>query len=131
MPDGNNYGSDSISEMLAERGKTHGDFTDHARITTDLKYVMSGEILARDRRGQPRPSDEAMEALSMIAHKIGRILAGRWDHPDHWDDIAGYAKLVSERLVTGTSAPAPADSPCAFKGVKVAWGHEDPGDTGA
>jgi hypothetical protein len=39
-----------------------------------------------------------VEALEMIAHKIGRILSGDPNHQDHWDDIAGYAKLVSERL---------------------------------
>ena len=43
-------------------------------------------------------SEVQKEALEMIQHKIGRILAGNPDHKDHWDDIAGYAKLVSDRL---------------------------------
>ena len=34
----------------------------------------------------------------MIAHKIGRILAGNPDFKDHWDDIAGYAVLISQRV---------------------------------
>jgi hypothetical protein len=34
----------------------------------------------------------------MIAHKIGRILNGDPDYIDSWDDIAGYAKLVADRL---------------------------------
>ena len=37
------------------------------------------------------------ESLDMIAHKIGRILAGDPDFRDHWDDIAGYAKLVADK----------------------------------
>jgi len=34
----------------------------------------------------------------MIAHKIGRIINGDPDYDDSWVDIAGYAKLVSDRL---------------------------------
>jgi hypothetical protein len=36
--------------------------------------------------------------LEMIAHKIGRVLAGDPNHADHWDDIAGYARLVARRV---------------------------------
>ena len=43
-------------------------------------------------------SDVQKEALDMIAHKIARILAGNQDNKDHWDDIAGYASLVSREL---------------------------------
>lgn len=98
MSDPNNYGSSDIDQLLDARGRTHGDFVDHARITNKLKYVLSDEVLARDKRGQPRPSDAALESLSMICHKIGRIIAGTWDTADHWDDIAGYARLVSRSL---------------------------------
>jgi len=35
-------------------------------------------------------------ALHMIYVKIARILSGQASHRDHWDDIAGYAKLGSE-----------------------------------
>jgi hypothetical protein len=38
------------------------------------------------------------EALDMIQHKIGRILAGNPNHHDHWHDIAGYATLVANEL---------------------------------
>ncbi len=83
-----------IQELLDVRGKTHGDYEDHARITQRLKLVINDELHTRDLRGQPALSYKATESLDMIAHKIGRILAGQWDHKDHWDDIAGYAKLV-------------------------------------
>lgn len=43
-------------------------------------------------------SDTQRETLDMVVHKIGRILAGDPDHIDHWDDIAGYAKLVANEL---------------------------------
>jgi hypothetical protein len=42
--------------------------------------------------------DDMAETLSMIAHKIGRIIAGNPEEPDHWRDIAGYAQLVANRL---------------------------------
>ena len=86
---------DAVKALLNERGKTHGNYTDHARITQAIKGVMIDELLLRSSRGQDRLSPEALESLDMIAHKIGRILAGQWDHPDHWRDIAGYAKLVN------------------------------------
>jgi hypothetical protein len=34
----------------------------------------------------------------MVVHKIGRILNGDPHYADSWVDIAGYAKLVADRL---------------------------------
>lgn len=79
---------------LTEKKRTHGDFTDHARITQSLKNVMRVE------HGFERLSNTQVEALEMIFHKIGRILAGDPNVHDHWDDIAGYAKITSERIKT-------------------------------
>ena len=80
--------------LLAERGKTHGDFNEHAHITQNLKAAM------RRYDSWERLTASQMEALEMIAHKIGRILAGNPNYADHWDDIAGYAKLVADRCQT-------------------------------
>jgi hypothetical protein len=38
------------------------------------------------------------ESLHMIAHKIGRIMTGNPDHLDHYQDIEGYSRLISQRL---------------------------------
>ena len=38
------------------------------------------------------------EAIHMILVKLSRIIYGNHDHADHWDDIAGYALLVADRL---------------------------------
>lgn len=81
-----------IQEILTERKSQHGDFTDHARITQSLKNVMRVEA------GFERLTNIQIEAVDMIFHKIGRILAGNPNHQDHWDDIAGYATLVSQRI---------------------------------
>ena len=42
--------------------------------------------------------NDQLEALDMIVHKIARIVNGDPNYSDSWVDIAGYAKLVSDRL---------------------------------
>lgn len=86
----------STEALLAERGKTHGDFGDHARIAQDLKVIVREENDLRPGRNQLMLTHAQLESLEMICHKIGRILAGNADYHDHWDDIAGYAKLCSK-----------------------------------
>ncbi len=81
-------------ELLNERQKTHGDYSMHAEITQELKDKMF------EMDGWGRLDYCQKEALHMIAHKIGRILAGNPFFKDHWDDIAGYAKLVADRCPT-------------------------------
>lgn len=81
-----------VDAILEERGRRYGKFTGHAAVTQAIKSVMFNTRpdleLAADQR----------EALEMIAHKIGRILNGDPDYADSWVDIAGYAKLVADRL---------------------------------
>jgi hypothetical protein len=84
--------ADATETLLAERGKTHGDYSDHARVTQAIKAVMVAGP------NWDKLSDIQKETLEMNAHKVGRVLSGDPDHLDHWDDIAGYAKLVSIRL---------------------------------
>lgn len=81
----------SVDAILAERQKTHGDYTVHSGITYMLKQVM------RSQSSFPRLTPDMQETLDMTAHKIGRILAGNPNEPDHWDDISGYAKLTADR----------------------------------
>jgi len=81
-----------IDTLLAERGQTHGDYADHASVTQQVKDTF------RCHAGWLRLNDMQRETMDMIAHKAGRILAGNPNHADHWDDIAGYARLVSQRL---------------------------------
>jgi hypothetical protein len=88
---------DTTAAILQARGKVHGNFTDHARITSKLKDVVLEECRDRNLRGQPPLTLEMRESLDMIMHKVGRIIAGKADHDDHWDDIAGYARLVADR----------------------------------
>jgi hypothetical protein len=88
--------TDSTDEILAQRGKTHGDYSDHALVTQNLKSQMQ---LGKN---WDDLNPEQKEALEMIQHKVGRILSGNPNFRDHWDDIAGYARLVADRCPNGT-----------------------------
>jgi len=80
--------------LLIERETTHGDYRNTARIIQRLKDTLLVEQVRRTKRGQPRLTDTQKECLDMIVHKIGRIVSGESGHADHWQDIAGYAKLA-------------------------------------
>jgi len=82
----------SVEQVLAQRRGTHGDFTINAHISQMLKDSL------RNQHGWGNLNDVQREALDMISLKIARALSGNPDFKDHWDDIAGYAKLVSQRI---------------------------------
>ena len=86
--------SDTIDAVLDERGSRYGKFESHAEITQTLKRE-AARYLTRQRK---ELSFDQQEALDMIFHKIGRIINGDPDYADSWVDIAGYAKLVADRL---------------------------------
>jgi hypothetical protein len=86
--------SDTIDAVLNERGSRYGKFESHAEITQILKREVA-RYLTRQRK---ELSFDQQEALDMIFHKIGRIINGDPDYADSWVDIAGYAKLVADRL---------------------------------
>jgi hypothetical protein len=76
--------------LLQERHKTHGSFKTNAIISQQIKHCFHtyGKY--------PTENPIYCEALDMIALKLSRILSGQANFKDHWDDIAGYAKLGSE-----------------------------------
>lgn len=80
-----------VNATLAERAKTHGDYTGHANTTQALKDVIRGG------RTYGMLDAHERETLDMIAHKIGRIVSGNPHFADHWHDIAGYATLSEKR----------------------------------
>lgn len=85
----------SIDAVLTERRGTHGDYQEHAAITQQLEDIM------RASGNWNRLEFHEKETLHMIAHKIGRILAGDPHFHDHWVDMAGYAKLSADRNAPG------------------------------
>ncbi len=90
-----------VEKILEEREKTHGAFSDHALYAQQIKNLLRDLAKA----GSKHLTAVQTEALEMIAHKIGRILAGDPNHKDHWDDIAGYAVLVSKELTLRAQIP--------------------------
>ena len=85
---------ESIDALLQKREDQYGSFMFGANIAIRLKGVMHNAIAQKDLHLAP----DQMLALDMIAVKISRILSGNPSHKDSWVDIAGYAKLVSDRL---------------------------------
>lgn len=85
---------DTVTQILTERGNRYGKFTGHAECTQTLKAFFKSKMGAK----WDNLADDQKEALEMIAHKLGRIMNGDPNYADSWVDIAGYAKLVSDRL---------------------------------
>ena len=82
----------TVEQVLVERGNDYGDYASKAQFIQGVKYLM-----------RTSPSWEAMDAdmresMEMIAHKMGRVVYGDPTHKDNFLDIAGYAKLVADRL---------------------------------
>lgn len=86
--------TNDLNQILTERGDRYGTFQGHAQISRTFKRMADG--FAAD-RGKVL-ADDQQEALDMIFHKIARVLNGDPDYADSWQDIAGYAQLVADRL---------------------------------
>lgn len=84
----------NLTDTLNERGSRYGNFLDHAKVTTDLKFIINRALNDRNKT----LACDQIEALDMICHKIGRIVNGDPNYADSWHDIAGYAQLVADRL---------------------------------
>lgn len=81
-----------IQDILDERKTTHGDFVDNSYLSQEIKNTLFETV------GYNDLEPYMAEALDMIVHKIARIVCGDAKFKDHWDDIAGYATLVSHEL---------------------------------
>ncbi len=88
----------SSDEILNEREETHGLYEDVSQTAQALKNcfaVQANWLLL---------SPVQRESLDLIATKLARILNGNPDEIDHWEDVAGYARLVVRELVKETQA---------------------------
>jgi transposase len=83
-----------VDTTLDARAVDYGKFIEGAEVMQMLKRVVQNALSNRDK---VLAHDQA-ESMDMIIHKIGRIINGNPDVVDHWLDIAGYAKLVADRL---------------------------------
>ena len=83
-----------VDTVLDTRALDYGKFKDGAALMQAIKRTMAEHA---QKHGKTF-ADDQWEALEMIVHKIGRIVNGNPDKVDHWTDIAGYAKLIADRL---------------------------------
>lgn len=84
--------ANKVEAILAQRGRDYGDYPQKAGFIQNMKLLI---------RMSPNWFDmdpDMRESVDMIATKMGRIAYGDPSHLDSWIDIAGYAKLVSDRL---------------------------------
>ena len=85
--------SREIDSILKERGSRYGEFKHHAELSQIIHNT------SRIAQGWEKLTHDQKEALTMIAHKIARILNGDPNYEDSWRDIVGYSKLVADRLL--------------------------------
>jgi hypothetical protein len=83
-----------VDKVLDARADQYGSFMQGADIAVRIKGIMHNAIARKDMHLFP----DQLLALDMIAVKISRIVNGNASHRDSWLDIAGYAKLVADRL---------------------------------
>jgi hypothetical protein len=83
-----------IDEVLTARHNNYGSFYDLSTVAQSFKNVMMSHLRQHDKH----LIVDQQEALELIFTKVARILNGNPDNVDSWTDIAGYAKLVADRL---------------------------------
>jgi hypothetical protein len=80
--------------LLTEREKTHGKYRETAALSQSIKDVL------KSGRNWNNMNDQQRESFEQIAGKLARILNGNQNWRDHWDDVAGYAKLGGDHSPT-------------------------------
>ena len=80
----------TTQKVLKERGKTHGNFEDNARIAQGLKAVVQAEETWEDLP----PTDR--EAIDQVFSKLARWISAPKYHDDNATDIIGYVTLADD-----------------------------------
>ncbi len=84
--------TDPTTELLATRGKTHGDYSEQARATMEVMRTLQKCSRWKDM------TDEHVIGIQNIVFKLTRAACGDPMEPDHFDDVGGYAKLISQYI---------------------------------
>ena len=83
---------ENIDDILSERGERYGEYVNVALTAQMLKHAL------RRSNGWNDMAADMKESLEMISNKLARIVNGDCTYLDSWVDVAGYAKLVADRL---------------------------------
>jgi hypothetical protein len=78
-----------MTDLITERKTTHGPYGLTATVAQEIKDIYRTY-------GYSSLTSCQRESLDLIATKIARILVGDSKTRDHWDDIAGYAKIAND-----------------------------------
>lgn len=92
-------------ELIAERAKTHGNWDVQSQLAQHLKSL----IRRPNQLGAEMPPGQR-EALELILVKISRIVCGDSYCRDHWEDIAGYAKLGLDQIFSEPCQTVPQET---------------------
>lgn len=84
------------NKILQDRESNYGSYQANAQLIQQFKNH------ARGMTGWHKMSSDKQQSIDMIFTKIGRIITGDSTHQDSWDDIAGYAELISVYLDEAT-----------------------------
>lgn len=82
----------SIDNILEERGQDYGEF----KTIADFTLLTYDHLVSLDVWKKATPA--MRESAHMILQKLARAFNGNPSKKDTWDDIAGYAMLVSKEL---------------------------------
>ena len=81
-----------VRDILVERGKSYGKYSDGVRVRKDLLKVLN--MHSYTVRGEFLP-EELVIPLGDIIMKLTRMAADPY-HEDNYTDLAGYAELLRE-----------------------------------
>ena len=84
----------NITDTLNDREKKYGSFAANAHIAQGLTGIV------RSSRDWYQLPETQREAIEMIFHKIARQINGAKDYPDNFHDIAGYAMLAEQEILS-------------------------------
>lgn len=98
----------NTEDLLHFRAAQYGHFPHQAALAQQLKFSLQNFKAGTSWKELPPASREALE---MICHKMARILNGKPDYEDNWQDIAGYATLVLQELQITSKSNLPSTSP--------------------
>ena len=89
---------EKVRQTLNQRQEQYGSFEDVAMLTEQMVDVMRKGYYEKLAYNQKM-------ALYMICSKMARIVNGNPNHKDSWHDIAGYATLIDNELVSEKDMP--------------------------
>lgn len=89
---------DVVAEITKARGSVYGPFLHNAVVGQAIRSALRNlPNPDNDRHWEDLPLD-VREGLDYIAGKMSRIVTGDPEYLDNWDDIGGFAKIVTDRI---------------------------------